>query len=84
MIRLRRRFNYASRPRPNALAIVHPETNEVLYPGIKKIEKPISEEPQFVDQVKEEVTVGPTIAINSPSRQGPQVLYHPETFQCKL
>lgn len=39
MILLRRRFNYASRPRPNALAIVDPATNKVLYPGIAKIEK---------------------------------------------
>lgn len=39
MILLRRRFNYVSRPRPNALAIVDPATNQVLYPGIAKIEK---------------------------------------------
>lgn len=33
MIRLNRRFNYATRPRPNAIAIVNPETKEVLFPG---------------------------------------------------
>lgn len=44
MILLRRRFNYASRPRPNALAIVDPATNQVLYPGIAKIEKSAEKE----------------------------------------
>lgn len=38
MIRLRRRFNFATRPRPKALAIVHPETHLVLYPGVIKID----------------------------------------------
>lgn len=37
MIRLRRQFDYNSRPRKNAIAIVHPETKEVLFPGITKI-----------------------------------------------
>lgn len=37
MIRLRRKFDFSTRPRPKALAIIHPETRTVLYPGIEKI-----------------------------------------------
>ena len=38
MIRLNRRWNYVTRSRPNAIAIVHPETRTVLFPGKEKNE----------------------------------------------
>lgn len=45
MIRLRRRFDFTNRPRPKALAIIHPETREVLHPGIDKMD----EEPKPIE-----------------------------------
>lgn len=44
MIRLRRKFDFSTRPRPKALAIIHPETRTVLYPGIEKITEDKTEE----------------------------------------
>lgn len=60
MIRLRRRYDFASRSRPNAIAIVDPATNEVLYPGSLKIadeEKPM--EPEGGEAVAAAVKVEP-------------------------
>lgn len=48
-IKFRRRFYYAQRERPNALAVVHPETKEVLLPGKAKITK---EEEEFQRQTE--------------------------------
>lgn len=38
-IKFRRRFYFEQRERPNALAIVNPETKDVLFPGKAKITK---------------------------------------------
>lgn len=52
IIRLNRRWNYASRSRPNALAIIHPETRSVLYSGKVKIE--VEEKPEEEQAEKEQ------------------------------
>lgn len=38
MIKLRRRFDYKNRSRPNAIAIVDPSSGSVLFPGKEKVE----------------------------------------------
>lgn len=62
MIRLRRKFDYNTRPRPKAIAILHPETKEVLFPGTDKVDqdenscsKEIKLDEKKTNQVQQEI-----------------------------
>lgn len=68
MIRLNRRWNYSTRPRPNALAIKHPETGEILFPGKKKIEVKEKPEEEGEKLQKPADSIEPTPVVQVPVR----------------
>lgn len=73
MIKLKRRFDYRTRLRPNAIAIVDPSTRSVLYPG-KKPEETTSDaadKPQDTgaQKVEEESENGQMQQFNQPNIQ---------------